>query len=1161
MNIKNKITGTVFLLIAVSMALLTLAGYRYLADTFKRTISQQQATILTMAQRHIDDEILRSRELLSTAARGIDPAQLRNPAALQGKLDALKSVGAFFDGGLQVLDADGRPIAESPAPAGPRGGSRAGSDHLRPGLAAGRPYLSPPFLSDSAPHHPVVAFSVPIRNGRGVVAGLLVGFNDLLVNDSLADFGQLTIGSRGRLFLVDRSRAIIMHPQRQRILQRLAPGSYPGVDEAIRTGRPAQGEVRDADGELLVTAARPLQNAPWLVAIQYPQSEVYAPLHDARTFFLLTLAGALLAILLLTRLALRLLLRRISSPILKMIGEVRDLSARQGGERRITMAEGEELEGLALAVNSLVGEMDQKQSILEENRELYRVLAHFTSELALLFNPDGSIHFISANCLALTGYRDLEFLESPRLLESIIHPDDLPGWQASSRCDDPEYGGIQMDLRLMPRSGGARWFSYSGHRVVGSDGALLGVRGGFRDISQYRRLEEQLEEQRRFAESLLENTSTPLFVIDSNHRIIVWNRAVAELTGLPADTMLGTDRQWQAFYPEKRPTLCDLVMDGMTEKLGGHYGTFSRDVVMEGMFRAEGWLKNLNGRDRYLFFDAAPVLKDGERIAVVETLYDITERVQAQESLRLFSLAVEQSASSIVITDTAGCIQYVNRKFCELTGYSSEEAIGQNPRILNSGSGTEELYGELWETVTSGREWHGELHNRRKDGTLFWESALISPISDQAGKLTHFLGIKEDITARKATERELQKKQAELVLKHEQLANLFRQVEKGKREWEQSMDCIDDMVAMVDSGGLVRRCNRAFRELADCQEKRLFSGRWEDLLRDAGLDLDALAGGSGELFHEKSRRWLTLKTYPYGEAGGEVIMLHDLTEIKEVSERLASAYQELKATHSQLLQQEKMASIGQLAAGVAHEINNPMGFISSNLGTMEKYLERLAGFLAQQSAGVQQAAPEGLKKELADARRRYKVDYVLEDARSLLAESREGAERVRTIVQNLKSFSRLDEAQESWVDLNDCLESTIAIAWNEIKYKATLTRDFGELPAVKCLAQQLNQVFLNILVNAAHAIEQFGEIAVRTRCEGEEVVIAIHDTGSGIPAEIMSRIFEPFFTTKEVGKGTGLGLSISYDIIKKHNGSIEVESAPETGTTFTIKLPVGGDGA
>ena len=697
--------------------------------------------------------------------------------------------------------------------------------------------------------------------------------------------------------------------------------------------------------------------------------------------------------------------------------------------------------------------------------------------------------------------------------------------------------------------------------MVGSDGALLGVRGGFRDISQYRRLEEQLEEQRRFAESLLENTSTPLFVIDSNHRIIVWNRAVAELTGLPADTMLGTDRQWQAFYPEKRPTLCDLVMDGMTEKLGGHYGTFSRDVVMEGMFRAEGWLKNLNGRDRYLFFDAAPVLKDGERIAVVETLYDITERVQAQESLRLFSLAVEQSASSIVITDTAGCIQYVNRKFCELTGYSSEEAIGQNPRILNSGSGTEELYGELWETVTSGREWHGELHNRRKDGTLFWESALISPISDQAGKLTHFLGIKEDITARKATERELQKKQAELVLKHEQLANLFRQVEKGKREWEQSMDCIDDMVAMVDSGGLVRRCNRAFRELADCQEKRLFSGRWEDLLRDAGLDLDALAGGSGELFHEKSRRWLTLKTYPYGEAGGEVIMLHDLTEIKEVSERLASAYQELKATHSQLLQQEKMASIGQLAAGVAHEINNPMGFISSNLGTMEKYLERLAGFLAQQSAGVQQAAPEGLKKELADARRRYKVDYVLEDARSLLAESREGAERVRTIVQNLKSFSRLDEAQESWVDLNDCLESTIAIAWNEIKYKATLTRDFGELPAVKCLAQQLNQVFLNILVNAAHAIEQFGEIAVRTRCEGEEVVIAIHDTGSGIPAEIMSRIFEPFFTTKEVGKGTGLGLSISYDIIKKHNGSIEVESAPETGTTFTIKLPVGGDGA
>jgi two-component system, NtrC family, sensor kinase len=165
---------------------------------------------------------------------------------------------------------------------------------------------------------------------------------------------------------------------------------------------------------------------------------------------------------------------------------------------------------------------------------------------------------------------------------------------------------------------------------------------------------------------------------------------------------------------------------------------------------------------------------------------------------------------------------------------------------------------------------------------------------------------------------------------------------------------------------------------------------------------------------------------------------------------------------------------------------------------------------------------------------------------------------VRAIVQNLKSFSRVNDGQLSYVDLNDCLESTISIAWNELKYKATLHRDYGQLPQVKCLPQQLNQVFLNMLVNAAHAIDKQGEITVTTRLEGSRVSVAIKDTGCGIPEENRSRIFEPFFTTKEVGKGTGLGLSISYDIIKKHNGTIEVESGVGTGTTFIITLPVEG---
>ena len=271
------------------------------------------------------------------------------------------------------------------------------------------------------------------------------------------------------------------------------------------------------------------------------------------------------------------------------------------------------------------------------------------------------------------------------------------------------------------------------------------------------------------------------------------------------------------------------------------------------------------------------------------------------------------------------------------------------------------------------------------------------------------------------------------------------------------------------------------------------------------------------------------------------------------------AEEELKATQGQLMQQEKMASIGQLAAGVAHEINNPMGFISSNLVSMEKYLERLKEFIKTQSQALDAVASPQLTSEIAEARKKLKIDHVMSDAHNLLSESKDGAERVRIIVQNLKTFSRVNEAEYKYADINECLESSITIVWNELKYKAEIDREYGELPPVRCFPQQLNQVFLNILVNAAQAIEIHGNLTVKTWQDRGDICVAISDTGPGIPKKIQGRIFEPFFTTKEVGKGTGLGLSISYDIVKKHGGTIIVDSTMGVGTTFTIRLPLNND--
>lgn len=270
---------------------------------------------------------------------------------------------------------------------------------------------------------------------------------------------------------------------------------------------------------------------------------------------------------------------------------------------------------------------------------------------------------------------------------------------------------------------------------------------------------------------------------------------------------------------------------------------------------------------------------------------------------------------------------------------------------------------------------------------------------------------------------------------------------------------------------------------------------------------------------------------------------------------LELAYKEIKQTQSQLLQREKMASIGQLAAGVAHEINNPVGYIRSNLSTLVKYLERFAEYVTDQQTACADL-PEKARQTLMEKAKKLKIDRISADAKNLVSECLEGTDRVREIVTNLKNFSRVDHPEEQPASVNTCLDETLRIVWNELKYKAEVVKDYGELPTTLCHPQQLNQVFVNILVNAAQAMVDKGKIVIRTWLEAGKIFVAISDNGPGIPEEIRNRLFEPFFTTKEVGKGTGLGLSISYDIIKNHGGEISITSEMGRGTTFTIQIPV-----
>jgi two-component system NtrC family sensor kinase len=281
--------------------------------------------------------------------------------------------------------------------------------------------------------------------------------------------------------------------------------------------------------------------------------------------------------------------------------------------------------------------------------------------------------------------------------------------------------------------------------------------------------------------------------------------------------------------------------------------------------------------------------------------------------------------------------------------------------------------------------------------------------------------------------------------------------------------------------------------------------------------------------------------------------------LKNRNKEIQAALEKLQEVQQQLVQTEKMASVGQLAAGVAHEINNPIGYINSNLTSLQNYVNDLLGLVSIYEKGEAFCNNAEHMAQISECKNKIDLEYLKADLLDLLEESQEGVIRVKEIVQDLKDFSHLSSEDDwQWTNLHAGLNSTLNIVNNEIKYKAKVVKEFGDLPEVKCLPHQLNQVFMNLLVNAAHAIEQEGTITLRTGTDNDRVWIEISDTGHGIAPEHQHKIFDPFFTTKPVGKGTGLGLSISYSIIKKHQGDIHLCSQPGQGTTFRIVLPIAG---
>lgn len=268
---------------------------------------------------------------------------------------------------------------------------------------------------------------------------------------------------------------------------------------------------------------------------------------------------------------------------------------------------------------------------------------------------------------------------------------------------------------------------------------------------------------------------------------------------------------------------------------------------------------------------------------------------------------------------------------------------------------------------------------------------------------------------------------------------------------------------------------------------------------------------------------------------------------------------ELKKAMARLLQQEKLASVGQLAAGIAHEINNPMGFVTSNIRTMQKYAGRfveMLQFARNLFFGDRAGSPEG--RLFAEKWRQLKLDLILADMDELVSQSLGGAERVKQIVADLKGFSHIDDLGETMADLNTEIDRVLSILVRVIPPGTEIVREYGPIPELSCRAGELCQVFLNVIMNACQARSEGLRLAIRTVLEGDTIAITIADNGPGIPTELLNRIFEPFFTTKPVGKGMGMGLAVAHEVVTAHGGTVEAGSPPEGGACFVVKLPLAG---
>jgi PAS domain S-box-containing protein len=828
-------------------------------------------------------------------------------------------------------------------------------------------------------------------------------------------------------------------------------------------------------------------------------------------------------------------------------------------------------------------ELERKKEELElklrHMADRYRSLVDNLQEGIYISTPEGKLKEVNAELVRIGGYSSKEDNLKVNTAELYVSPEDQENFKRVLE----EKGAIKnYETRYRRKDGSIFNGLETCVAIRDKKGKIIEYQGTITDITEKKKLERKLSGYTRELERKVEQRSGEIKRAEEELRTIIETMNEGLVTVTPNLVITGANRKIvEMFGYQLNEFIGRNALDFFTKESGEQMKKEVREKRPKGIsssYEVVGITKD--GRRLDILISGAPRYDDeGKLIGSVGVLTDISRLKQLEKELKKHADELEQKVEErtrklresetryctlfenvregVFITDPGGRIIEANPGFLSLFGYQSKEQV-IGAKILLENSLNKNGY-KIFQKRAEKESWVSgvELSFRRRDGAIFHALLSGSAITGERGKPKRYLGTIIDITNRKMLEMKIRDAldYVENIIEssHDIIitVDLSRRVITFNRAAELAFGYLRDEV-------LGQTANMLYVDEKQGEmifNKTLNKGRFEGEVVNRRKN--------GEIFYShlncsclKNRK---------GELIGIIGISYDITMEKELTEEkerytreLERSLKELKETQDQLIQMEKMASLGQLIAGIAHEIRNPISFILANLRALAEYqptLKKLYSLCEKEANALLKLG----KKEQADKIISFlsgeKIKETINDIVSLASQSIEGAERLSRLVADLKKFSRMDRGEFITTDVNACLDTALGLLENELKYKTEVIKKYRAIPVVLSAAGRLEQVFMNIILNAAQAIEKKGTIKITTGKKGGNVIIKIADTGCGISRKEIAHIFDPFLTTKPRDKGTGLGLTIAYNIIKQHGGDITVTSKKGKGTTFTVILP------